>query len=41
MTLFAAVSDKPIFHEALAKYFSGALDPATLEILAAMDRHAG
>ena len=41
MTLFADVSDNPIFGEALAKYFAGTRDPATLEILAAMDREAG
>jgi len=38
MTLFEAVSDNPIFGEALAKYFAGERDGATLEILAAIDR---
>lgn len=41
MTLFAEASDNPVFGEALAKYFAGARDPATLEILAAMDRNTG
>jgi uncharacterized protein (DUF1810 family) len=41
MTLFAEVSDNPIFGEALAKYFAGAPDSATIEILAAMDRKTG
>ena len=38
MTLFGAVSDDPVFDEALAKYFAGERDGATLEILAALDR---
>jgi uncharacterized protein (DUF1810 family) len=38
MTLFEAVSENPIFGEALEKYFAGERDGATLEILAAMDR---
>jgi uncharacterized protein (DUF1810 family) len=38
MTLFAAVSDKPIFVEAIAKYFADGRDPATLDILARLDR---
>jgi uncharacterized protein (DUF1810 family) len=38
MTLFEAVSDNPIFGEALEKYFAGERDGATLEILATMDR---
>ncbi|WP_375309301.1 DUF1810 domain-containing protein [Bradyrhizobium sp. A5] len=38
MTLFGAVSDDPIFGEALARYFAGERDGATLEILAALDR---
>ena len=33
MTLFSAVSDEPIFGEALARYFAGERDAATLEIL--------
>lgn len=38
MTLFGAVSDQPVFDAALARYFSGERDGATLEILAALDR---
>ncbi|MCG2666132.1 DUF1810 domain-containing protein [Bradyrhizobium sp. GCM10023182] len=38
MTLFGAVSDDPVFDEALARYFAGKRDDATLEILAALDR---
>jgi uncharacterized protein (DUF1810 family) len=38
MTLFDAVSDEPVFDEALAKYFSGERDGATLEILSKLDR---
>ena len=38
MTLFDAVSDEPIFDEALARYFSGERDGATLEILSKLDR---
>jgi len=34
MTLFAAVSDEPVFTAALARYFDGARDGATLDILA-------
>lgn len=33
MTLFGAVSDQPIFGEALTRYFAGERDAATLEIL--------
>lgn len=33
MTLFGAVSDQPIFGDALARYFAGERDAATLEIL--------
>lgn len=40
MTLFGAVSDEPVFDEALAKYFAGERDGATLEILASFDRKA-
>jgi uncharacterized protein (DUF1810 family) len=40
MTLFGAVSDEPVFDQALARYFSGERDGATLEILAALDRKA-
>ncbi|WP_027530830.1 DUF1810 domain-containing protein [Bradyrhizobium sp. WSM3983] len=40
MTLFGAVSDEPVFDEALAKYFAGERDGATLEILASLDRKA-
>jgi uncharacterized protein (DUF1810 family) len=38
MTLFGAVSDEPVFDEALARYFLGERDQATLDILAALDR---
>jgi uncharacterized protein (DUF1810 family) len=38
MTLFDAVSDEPVFDEALARYFSDKRDQATLDILAALDR---
>jgi uncharacterized protein (DUF1810 family) len=40
MTLFGAVSDEPVFGEALARYFAGERDGATLEILASLDRKA-
>lgn len=40
MTLFGAVSDEPVFGEALARYFAGQPDGATLEILAALNRKA-
>ena len=40
MTLFSAVSDEPIFGEALARYFAGERDAATLEMLARLDRPA-
>lgn len=40
MTLFGAVSDEPVFDEALAKYFAGERDGATLEILSNLDRKA-
>ncbi|WP_426406683.1 DUF1810 domain-containing protein [Bradyrhizobium ganzhouense] len=40
MTLFGAVSDEPVFDEALARYFAGQPDGATLEILASLDRKA-
>ncbi|WP_409189014.1 DUF1810 domain-containing protein [Bradyrhizobium sp. RDM4] len=38
MTLFSAVSDEPIFGQAIARYFAGERDDASLEILAALDR---
>ncbi|MCK1654267.1 DUF1810 domain-containing protein [Bradyrhizobium sp. 149] len=38
MTLFDAVSDEPVFDEALARFFSGERDGATLEILSKLDR---
>lgn len=38
MTLFGAVSDGPVFDQALARYFAGERDGATLEILAKLDR---
>lgn len=40
MTLFGAVSDEPVFDVALAKYFAGERDGATLEILSNLDRKA-
>jgi uncharacterized protein (DUF1810 family) len=40
MTLFGAVSDEPVFDEALNRYFAGERDGATLEILAGLDRKA-
>lgn len=40
MTLFGAVSNEPVFDEALAKYFTGERDGATLEILSNLDRKA-
>ncbi|SFI53249.1 Protein of unknown function [Bradyrhizobium sp. Gha] len=40
MTLFGAVSDEPIFDEALAKYFAGQRDDATLGILDRLERKA-
>jgi len=40
MTLFDAVSDQPIFGQAIARYFAGEPDGATLEILASLDRKA-
>jgi len=40
MTLFDAVSGEPVFDEALARYFSGERDQATLDILAVLDRKA-
>jgi len=36
MTLFDAVSDNPIFAEAIARYYAGEKDQATLAILARM-----
>jgi uncharacterized protein (DUF1810 family) len=38
MTLFAAVSDDPVFEQAIAKYFPDGKDQATLDILAELDR---
>lgn len=38
MTLFDAVSENPIFGQAIAAYHGGAKDQATLEILQALDR---
>jgi uncharacterized protein (DUF1810 family) len=40
MTLFDAVSGEPVFAEALARYFSGERDQATLDILAVLERKA-
>ena len=41
MTLFGTVSDQPIFGEAIARYFAGERDAATLEILSKLDRATG
>jgi uncharacterized protein (DUF1810 family) len=38
MTLFGAVSDDPIFGQAISVYYGGANDRATLEILRTLDR---
>ncbi|UWU73304.1 DUF1810 domain-containing protein [Bradyrhizobium huanghuaihaiense] len=38
MTLFGAVSDEPVFDQALSRYFAGERDDATLEILAKLDQ---
>ncbi|WP_298243916.1 DUF1810 domain-containing protein [uncultured Bradyrhizobium sp.] len=40
MTLFGAVSDEPVFDQALARYFAGERDSATLEILAKLGGRA-
>ena len=40
MTLFGEVSDEPVFGEALARYFAGERDDATLEILRKLDQSA-
>lgn len=40
MTLFGAVSDDPVFDQALARYFAGERDSATLDILARLDGNA-
>jgi uncharacterized protein (DUF1810 family) len=37
MTLFGAVSENPVFGQAIAVYYGGAGDKATLEILQALD----
>jgi uncharacterized protein (DUF1810 family) len=37
MTLFDAASGEPIFDQAIARYFAGERDQATLEILAKLD----
>lgn len=37
MTLFGAASGEPIFDQAIARYFEGERDGATLEILAKLD----
>jgi uncharacterized protein (DUF1810 family) len=37
MTLFGAVSGEPVFDQAIARYFAGKRDGATLEILRAID----
>ncbi|WP_061021783.1 DUF1810 domain-containing protein [Bradyrhizobium sp. CCH5-F6] len=41
MTLFGAVSDQPVFDRAIARYFAGVPDAATLQILAKLDRASG
>lgn len=41
MTLFGAVSDEPVFDRAIARYFAGGPDAATLQILAKLDRASG
>lgn len=41
MTLFGAVSDQPVFDRAIARYFAGAPDAATLQILAKLDHASG
>jgi uncharacterized protein (DUF1810 family) len=38
MTLFDAVSDEPVFDQAIARYFAGERDGATLEILLKLDQ---
>jgi uncharacterized protein (DUF1810 family) len=38
MTLFGAISGNPLFAAALARYFAGAKDQATLDILSQFDR---
>ena len=38
MTLFGAVSNEPVFGEALARYFAAERDAVTLEILATLGR---
>ncbi len=40
MTLFGAVSDEPVFNQALTRYFAGERDGATLDILRKLDRSA-
>ena len=41
MTLFGAVSDDPLFGEAIAKYYAGEKDQATLDILARIEHKRG
>ncbi len=38
ITLFGAISDDPPFAEAIVKYYAGAKDQATLDILSRFDR---
>jgi uncharacterized protein (DUF1810 family) len=38
MTLFGAVSKEPVFDQAIARYFAGERDDATLGILSTLDR---
>jgi len=41
MTLFGAVSGEPVFDQAIARYFAGERDSATLEILSKLDHTSG
>ncbi len=37
MTLFGAVSEQAVFDQALARYFAGEPDDATLQVLASLE----
>ncbi|RXH05540.1 DUF1810 domain-containing protein [Bradyrhizobium vignae] len=41
MTLFGAVSGEPVFDQAIARYFAGERDSATLEILSKLNHTSG
>jgi hypothetical protein len=41
MTLFGAVSPDPVFLDAIAKFYGGRPDPATLDLLAPKRREQG